>query len=147
MDCAKLMDKFGIYFDEIGLSKTYGRCFGLFMTAKEPISMGQLVENLQISKSTASTKLRRLLATGVIEKVLLADKRADFYQIKKNMWGMNLNQKIKEVRKLRAITEEIPPKELERFEHLQEMDNYCIFLEAELEILIKKYMKFTKEKK
>jgi|GEM_PF-6051361 len=27
MDCAKLMDKFGIYFDEIGLSKTYGRCF------------------------------------------------------------------------------------------------------------------------
>jgi len=121
--------------------------FGLFMTAKEPISMGQLVENLQISKSTASTKLRRLLATGVIEKVLLADKRADFYQIKKNMWSMNLNQKIKEVRKLRAITEEIPPKELERFEHLQEMDSYCIFLEAELEILIKKYMKFTKEKK
>jgi len=147
MDFEKVMEKFGIYFDEVGLSKTYGRMFGFFMTTQEPVSMGQLVEKLKISKSTASTELRRLLTTGVIEKVLLPEARADFYQIKKNLWNTNLKQKIQDVKKLRDIIEEIPKKELDRLEQLKEMANYCIFLEAELEILIKKYMKFTKENK
>jgi DNA-binding transcriptional regulator GbsR (MarR family) len=147
MDFDRVMEKFGIYFDEVGLSKTYGRMFGFFMTTLKPISMRKLVEKLQISKSTASTELRRLLAMGVIEKVLLPDERADFYRLKKNIWNVNLNQKVQDVRKLRAIIEEIPSNLLEGLEHLKEMANYCAFLEAELEILIKKYMKFTKEKK
>ncbi|KAF3361788.1 hypothetical protein PHSC3_001678 [Chlamydiales bacterium STE3] len=142
VDFDKVMEKFGLYFDEIGLSKTYGRMFGFFMTSKQPISMSQLIENLQISKSTASTELRRLLTMGVIEKVLLPDKRADFYQLKKNIWTVNLNQKIQDIKKLRSIIEEIPPNVLEDLEHLKEMASYCIFLECELEILLKKYINF-----
>ena len=147
MDIDKVMEKFGIYFDEVGLSKTYGRLFGIFMTTTQPISMGKLVEKLQISKSTASTELRRLLRMGVIEKVLLPDERADFYQLKKNIWSVNLIQKIQDVKKLRSIIEEIPPNELQGLEHLKEMADYCTFLEAELEILIKKYALFSKKEK
>lgn len=55
-----MIERFGIYFDEIGLNKTYGRIFGFFMTIKDPISMGKLVTELQISKSTASVEIRRL---------------------------------------------------------------------------------------
>lgn len=146
MDFDKTIEKFGIYFDEVGLSKTYGRMFGFFMTTSQPTSMGQLVEKLQISKSTASTELRRLLMMGVIEKVLLPEERADFYQLKKNIWNVNLNQKVQDVKKLRNIIEEIPTKILNGLEHLKEMANYCVFLEDELEILIKKYMKFKKGK-
>ena len=69
MNTEIIMDKFGIYFDEVGLSKTYGRLFGFFMTTNEPVSMNQLVEKLQISKSTASVEIRRLLSMGAIEKV------------------------------------------------------------------------------
>lgn len=144
MDFEKVMDKFGIYFDEVGLSKTYGRMFGLFMTSTQPMSMGMLVDKLQISKSTASTELRRLLLTGAIEKVLVPEERADFYQVKKNIWNLNLNQKIQDVKKLRAIIEEIPSDVLEGLEQLNEMAGYCAFLEAELEILIKKYSKFQR---
>jgi DNA-binding transcriptional regulator GbsR (MarR family) len=147
MDCDKVLDNFGLYFDGVGLSKTYGRIFGFFMTTVKPISMGHLVEKLQISKSTASIELRRLLTMGVIEKILLPDERADFYQLKKNIWNLNLHQKVQDVKKLRAIIEEIPSNVLEGLEHLKEMANYCIFLESELEILIKKYMEFSKEKK
>lgn len=147
MDLEKVLDKFGLYFDGVGLSKTYGRMFGFFMTATKPISMGQLVEKLQISKSTASIELRRLLTIGVIEKILLSDERADFYQLKKNIWNLNLHQKVQDVRKLRAIIEEIPPKALEDLEQLKEMAQYCTFLEEELKILIKKYIKLQREKK
>lgn len=145
MEFERVMDKFGIYFDEVGLSKTYGRMFGLFMTSTQPLSMGMLVDKLQISKSTASTELRRLLTTGAIEKVLVAEERADFYQVKQNIWTLNLNQKIQDVKKLRAIIEEIPSNVLEGLDQLKEMADYCAFLEAELKILIKKYSKFQKK--
>ena len=94
MSIGKVVEKFGIYFDEIGLNKTYGRMFGLFMTIEEPISMGRLVTELQISKSTASIEIRRLLTMGYIEKVLVSDQRADFYQLKKDVWVIHFLQKM-----------------------------------------------------
>lgn len=57
---------------------------------------------------------------------------ADFYQLKKNIWNVNLNQ-IKDVRKLQALIEEIPSNVLEGLE--QEMADYFAFLEAALKIL------------
>lgn len=143
MDIKKVVEKFGIYFDEVGLNKTYGRLFGFFMITKEPVSMSQLVEKLQISKSTASTEIRRLLSMGVIEKVLLADQRADFYQLKKNIWTLNLKQKIQDIKKLQSIIKEIPCNELEHFVQLKEMANYCIFIESELEAIVAKYIEFS----
>lgn len=142
MDCHRTLDKFGLYFHGVGLSKTYGRMFGLFMITAKPITMGYLVEKLQISKSTASIELRRLLTMGAIEKTLLPDERTDFYQLRKNIWNLNLHQKLQDAKKLRAILEEIP-KAVEGLEQVKEMENYCAFLETELEILIKKYINFS----
>lgn len=139
MDTEIIMDKFGIYFDEIGLSKTYGRLFGFFMTTHEPVSMNQLVEKLQISKSTASVEIRRLLSMGAIEKVLLSNSRADFYQLKRNIWAQNLKQKVRDIKKLQSIIEEIPKEQLKKLNHLKEMANYCLFIETELEAIVQKY--------
>lgn len=102
--------------------------------------MGELVALLQISKSTASTELRRLLSMGMVEKALLPDKRADYYQLKKNLWAVNLRQKIEDIRKLQSIVAEVAPPDLAKLEHLQAMADYCSFLAPELEILVKKYM-------
>ncbi len=143
MDTQSIMDKFGIYFDEVGLSKTYGRLFGFFMTTDKPVSMNQLVEKLQISKSTASVEIRRLLSMGAIEKVLLSDSRADFYQLKKNIWVQNLQQKNRDIKKLQSIITEIPEKQLEDLNHLKEMANYCLFIESELEAIVQKYIAYT----
>jgi len=136
----RVIEKFGLYFAEIGLNKTCGRLFGIFMTAAEPLSMGELVTLLQISKSTASTELRRLLSMGMVEKALLPDKRADYYQLRKNLWAVNLRQKIEDIRKLQSIVAEIAPPDLAKLEHLQAMADYCSFLAPELEALVKKYM-------
>jgi DNA-binding transcriptional regulator GbsR (MarR family)/ribosomal protein S18 acetylase RimI-like enzyme len=136
----RVIEKFGLYFSEIGLNKTCGRLFGIFMTTAEPLSMGELVNLLQISKSTASTELRRLLSMGMVEKALLADKRADYYQLRKNLWAVNLRQKIEDIRKLQSIVAEVEPSDLAKLEHLQDMAGYCSFLAPELESLVKKYM-------
>jgi len=141
----KVIEKFGIYFDEIGLNKTYGRMFGLFMTIKEPISMGRLVTELQISKSTASVEIRRLLLMGYVEKVLMPDERADFYQLKKDVWVTHFLQKMQMIKRLQSIVEEIPVEELEVFTNLKEMGDYCDFMEIELKNLADKYVRNIKK--
>ena len=141
MDLMHLVDSFGTYFAEIGLSKTFGRLFGIFMTEKNPISMGGVVEKLQISKSTASTELRRLMTMGFIEKVPVAHERADFFKLKENIWVLNLMQKLDDIKRLRTIIEDIPEQELAHLTRLEEMTRYCLFMEEELKELIMKYQK------
>lgn len=116
------------------------------MTTNEPVAMNQLVEKLQISKSTASVEIRRLLSMGAIEKVLLPNSRADFYQLKKNIWIQNLEQKNRDIKKLQSIIKEIPDEQLKHLNHLKEMANYCLFIESELEAIVKKYIEYMKEK-
>jgi len=143
MSSDKVIEKFGIYFDEIGLNKTYGRCFGLFMTLDEPISMGKLVDELQISKSTASVEIRRLLLMGYIEKVLMPDQRADFYQLKKDVWTIHFRQKMQMIKRLQSIVEEV--EDLKVFKNLKEMGDYCDFMEIELKNLADKYTRNIKK--
>ncbi|MBS0585973.1 MAG: bifunctional helix-turn-helix transcriptional regulator/GNAT family N-acetyltransferase [Verrucomicrobia bacterium] len=145
MASGKIVEKFGIYFDEIGLNKTYGRMFGLFMITREPISMGRLVTELQISKSTASVEIRRLLVMGYIEKVLIPEERADFYQLKKDIWVTHFLQKMQMIKRLQSIVKEVPIEELEVFKSLQEMGDYCDFMEIELKNLADKYVRNIKK--
>lgn len=146
MGFQEIREKFGVYFADIGLSKTYGRIFGLFLTEKKPLSMGDVIDQMKISKSTASTEMRRLLAMGVIEKVSFPSKRAVFYRLKENIWGSNLTQKIHDIQKLRMIIEGEGTTKLEKSKGLLELSDYCLFMEKELKVLVKNYEKFLKEK-
>jgi len=141
----KIIEKFGTYFSSVGLSKTYGRLFGFFMTSSKPTSMGVLVERLGISKSTASTELRRLQAMGVIEKVSISNERADFYQLKEDLWTANLMQKVQDIQRLKAIVEEIPTEMQQNWQGLQEMFHYCCFIEQQLIAIADKYSKLAKK--
>lgn len=101
--------------------------------------MTELVEKLGISKSTASVELRRLLTMGVIEKVAFPGERVERYQLKVNIWLVNLKQKVEEIRRLRSIISKVPSNNIKQYPNLVEMEQYCIFMEEELERLVKKY--------
>ena len=147
MTFKKVIEKFGIYFDEMGFSKTYGRLFGFFITASKPVSMGDLLKEIKMSKSTASVELRKLLLMGVIEKVSISYQRADFYQLKPNIWRHNLEQKIESIKKLRSLVEEIPKNKRSALKQVNELFVYCTFIEVELKSLRKKYEKLVKKRK
>lgn len=139
-----LIEHFGLYFSEVGLNKTYGRLFGVFLLATKPLSMMDLVEQLSISKSTASVELRRLLTMGVIEKTAIPGERVEYYQLKQNIWLGNLKQKIEDIQRLRSIITKVPSKKIKDHPNLVEMEQYCIFMEEELERLVKKYSRIVK---
>lgn len=139
-----LIENFGLYFSDVGLNRTYGRLFGVFLLGTSPLSMTNLVEKLGISKSTASVELRRLLTMGVIEKVAFAGERVERYQLKENIWLVNLKQKVEEIRRLRSIISKVPANSIKKHPNLLEMHQYCIFMEEELERLAKKYSRKQK---
>jgi DNA-binding transcriptional regulator GbsR (MarR family) len=139
MEEKKIIEKFGLYFDHIGLNKTYGRMFGLFMTLDKPLSMSDVIEALQISKSTASTELRRLSLMGYIEKVAIPGQRADFYQLVPNVWQVHFYQKMEMIHKLSSIVQQIPAKERKNFKQLNSMSHYCDFMSNKLRLLIQEF--------
>ena len=139
MDEKKIIEKFGIYFDEIGLNKTYGRIFGLFMISQKPLSMSEVIEALQISKSTASNELRRLLMMGYLEKVSFSGERSDFYQLVENVWQVHFHKKMEIIDKLSSIIELVPVKERKKFKNLKNMSEYCAFMQNKLSMLIQEF--------
>lgn len=79
-----LVEEIGRYFDKEGLQPIAGRVLGLLMVMdKEQYTFEEIVEELQISKSSASNTLKNLDIRGEIEYVTLPGDRKRYFQLKK----------------------------------------------------------------
>ncbi|HSH51573.1 MAG TPA: hypothetical protein VK982_07605, partial [Bacteroidales bacterium] len=77
-----LIEEIGIYFDKEGFQPIAGRILALLMVMdKERFSFDEIVEELQISKSSASITLRNLEMRGDIEYITLPGERKRYFQI------------------------------------------------------------------
>lgn len=78
----KVIEEFGLYFEQYGLPRTLGRIYGLLMITDEPVlGLDDMAEQLNISKASASTTARQLQAFTLIEKVSLPGDRRDYYRV------------------------------------------------------------------
>lgn len=78
----KLIEDFGLFFENYGLPRIFGRIYGLLLITDEPhLSLEQIASELKISKASASTIARQLLATTMIEKSTIPGDRRDFYRV------------------------------------------------------------------
>ncbi len=135
-----------LYFSEIGLSKTFGLIFGLFLWENKNFEMKDIINEVKISKSTASVELRKLIQFGAIEKFYEIGQNAQLYRIKNNMWSEVLAQKKNEIDKLRSILNGVEKKKINKTTSLQDIQNYCDFMEEELPLLSQKYKKFIERR-
>ncbi len=80
----ELVEYIGRYFDREGLQPIAGRILGLLMVMdKEQFTFEEIVEELQISKSSASITLRNLEARGDIEYITLPGDRKRYFRLRK----------------------------------------------------------------
>ncbi|HKL08176.1 MAG TPA: hypothetical protein VJ896_05330 [Bacteroidales bacterium] len=78
----ELIEEIGIYYDKEGFQPIAGRILGLLMVMdKERFTFDEIVEELQISKSSASNTLRNLEMRGDIEYITLPGERKRYFQI------------------------------------------------------------------
>lgn len=80
----ELIEKIGLYFDKEGFQPIAGRILGLLMVMdKEQYTFDEIVEELQISKSSASNALKNLEIREDIEYITQPGDRKRYFQIRK----------------------------------------------------------------
>jgi len=65
----------------LGLPRSLGQIFGLLYLSPEPLTLDDMVEQLAISKASASTGTRQLLLWGAIRTVWVPGQRRDYYAV------------------------------------------------------------------
>ena len=79
----QLVEELGTHFDKQGFQPTAGRILGLLMIMdKEEFSFEEIVEELEISKSSASVALKNLELREAIEYVTYPGDRKRYFRIK-----------------------------------------------------------------
>ena len=84
----------GIFVDGMGtaaatsgiLSQLQGRIFGLLYLQDRPLSLDQITDELQQSKSNISVQIRGLLDWQLVRQVRVAGSRRDHYEAATDFW-------------------------------------------------------------
>lgn len=74
-------------YSNFGLNPLMGRIVGLLIISKDPQSLDDIVEQLEMSKGPISQICRRLKERGLIEKVWIPGDRKDYYQAADDIFG------------------------------------------------------------
>ena len=66
----QFIERMGLAIERMGLSRTFGRLFGLLMVADRPLSLDEMVERLHVSKASVSTNARSCEELGLARRVI-----------------------------------------------------------------------------
>ncbi len=138
------IEKVGLSFEQLTLPRMAGRIFGWLLISEQPlVSMGELVDVLQASKSSISSMTRLLIQTDLIELVSLPGERRDYYRIHPEVWTNSLHDRVNQAHSFRQLADQglrlLSEAEPERRERLEEMRSMYAFLERELPLLMQRW--------
>jgi DNA-binding transcriptional regulator GbsR (MarR family) len=81
----KFVQTWGALGSQWGINKTMAQIHALLMVSAEPVSMEDIMEELQISRGNASMNLRDLMNWGIIYKEYKAGERREFFTAEKDL--------------------------------------------------------------
>lgn len=95
--------------------------------------MDDLVEGLQVSKSSVSTATRTLIQMGLIQRISLPGERRDYYRVTDGVWENAFRDRFGQVAEFRKLAERglalLTDKPAEQRERLEEMRDLYAFIE------------------
>lgn len=81
----KFVQTWGALGSQWGINKTMAQIHALLMVSNEPVSMEDIMEELQISRGNASMNLRSLMDWGIVYKEFKAGERKEFFTAEKDL--------------------------------------------------------------
>ena len=103
-----LVEELGRYFDKEGLQPIAGRIQALLMVMdKERFTFEEIIEELNISKSSASVALRNLEIRGEVEYITLPGDRKRYFQIKKHNTSTLIDEFVKKTMLFKKLSQNI----------------------------------------
>jgi predicted transcriptional regulator len=77
----EFVEHMGLITQADGGPRIAGRIFGLLLAEGRPFSLAQMADRLRISKASASTNARLLLAAGMLQLRAMPGDRQDYYEL------------------------------------------------------------------
>jgi DNA-binding transcriptional regulator GbsR (MarR family) len=69
-----------------GINRTMAQIHALLMTAPQPMTTDDVMEDLEVSRGNAHTNLKELVAWGLIRSVVKKGERREFFEAEKDVW-------------------------------------------------------------
>jgi DNA-binding transcriptional regulator GbsR (MarR family) len=144
----ELIETLGRVYDKEGFQPIAGRILGLLMIMdKEQFTFDEIVEELQISKSSASNTLRMLEMQGVVEYITKSGDRKRYFQLRQpDRFGMINEHKTKLIRMneyMQKALELKADKNSHNSLYLKNMIDLTSFFIAKFDELKKEYTKLN----
>lgn len=71
-----------------GINRTMAQIHALLITAPDPLSTDEVMEELEISRGNAHTNLKELVSWGLVRIVVRKGERREFFEAEKDVWQM-----------------------------------------------------------
>lgn len=81
----KFIDTWGSLGSLWGINKTMAQIHALLFISPSPLSMEEIMEELQISRGNTSMNLRQLMDWGIVFKTSVAGERKEFFKSEKDV--------------------------------------------------------------
>ena len=137
------VEKFCVIAEQDGFPRIAGRIMGFLLLNQGPYTLDELAEELQISKTSASTNARLLEQHGIIERVVKPGDRRDFYHLAENHWERMFDVVRKKMQRFQAVLDEtmaaLPVSETYARERLDETQRFHAFMLEHIETRIEEW--------
>ena len=71
-----------------GVNRTMAQIHALLITATQPLTTDEVMEDLRISRGNANMNLRELCGWGLIRSVIRKGERKEYFEAEKDVWRM-----------------------------------------------------------
>ena len=137
------IERFCIVAEQDGFPRIAGRIMGFLLLHQGPYTLDELAEELQISKTSASTNARLLEQHGIIERVEKAGDRRDFYLLGENHWERMFDVIRKRMQRFQSVLDEtieaLPANETYGRRRLREAQRFHAFVLDAIETRIEEW--------
>jgi DNA-binding transcriptional regulator GbsR (MarR family) len=137
------IEKFCVIAEQDGFPRIAGRIMGFLLLHEGPYTLDELADELQISKTSASTNARLLEQHGIIERVVKAGDRRDFYRLAENHWERMFDVVRKRMQRFQTVLDEtmaaLPANETYSRRRLRETAQFHAFILDHIESRIEEW--------
>jgi len=86
----QFIQSWGVLGTQWGINRTMAQIHALLLVSTEPLSADEIMEGLQISRGNANMNLRDLMNWDLVQKVLKAGERKEFFTAEKDIWKVSM---------------------------------------------------------
>jgi DNA-binding transcriptional regulator GbsR (MarR family) len=142
-DTLQFVERMGLAIERLGLTRTFGRLFGLLMVAERPLSLDEIAEQLHVSKASVSTNARSCEELGLARRVGLRGDRRDYYEIEPHAFENVTAKRVGAIHAMAGLAAEglqaVGDEPSGARDRLTEMLDFYMFMGEQIEELLERW--------